>query len=158
MRSDFESGARNERSVGKITLIFDGGSRGNPGPSAFCYILMDDGGILCIHSEYIGIATNNLSEYVGFLNGLRYLVNFVDPSKSVLKIKTDSELIVKQMKGDYSIRNPKLKELADEIKFILSRFKDFDLSHIPRSENLADEFVRRILESRKKGRDVEDNS
>ena len=141
----------------KFILRFDGGSSGNPGPSAFCYIVMDEcENVLCIHSEYIGIETNNFSEYMGFLKGLEYLVNFTDPSRCEIKVETDSELIVKQMSGEYSIRNSKLRKVANTVKDLLVKFRNYDISHIPRGENTADEFVRRVLTRWKRRKNVKD--
>ena len=151
LRSDIDSN--------RLILRFDGGSRGNPGPSAFCYIVMDeDERMICIHSEYIGISTNNYSEYMGFLKGLEYLTGTFDVSKYELKVETDSELVVKQLKGEYAIRNPRLKEISEKIRELLTRFRKFNLKHIPRVENSADSFVRMILKKRKKEKYAEGDS
>ena len=94
----------------KATLYTDGGSRGNPGPAAFAYVLeADDGTVLAAHGETIGVATNNVAEYRGLVAGL---AKAVELAVSDVEVVSDSELLVKQMLGEYKVKNEALRELS----------------------------------------------
>jgi ribonuclease H / adenosylcobalamin/alpha-ribazole phosphatase len=96
----------------KARLRTDGGARGNPGPAAFAYVLeAEDGTVLAAHGEKIGLATNNVAEYRGLLAGLEKAVELAVPELEVL---SDSELMVKQMRGEYRVKNEALRELSLE--------------------------------------------
>ena len=96
----------------KARLSTDGGSRGNPGPAAYGYVLeTDDGTVLDARGEAIGVATNNVAEYRALVEGLRCAVELgVDE----LEVVSDSELLVKQMRGEYRVKNEALQELNGE--------------------------------------------
>ena len=96
----------------KARLSTDGGSRGNPGPAAYGYVLeAEDGTVLDARGEAIGIATNNVAEYRGLIAGLEAALELgVDE----VEVVSDSELIVKQMRGEYKVKNEALRELVDE--------------------------------------------
>jgi ribonuclease HI len=94
----------------KATLYTDGGSRGNPGPAAFAYVLeVDDGTVLDAHGEAIGEATNNVAEYRALVAGLAAAAR---AGVDELEVVSDSELLVKQMTGDYKVKNAALRELS----------------------------------------------
>ncbi len=88
----------------------DGGSRGNPGPAAYAYVLeADDGTVLAAHGEAIGVATNNVAEYSALVAGLE---KAVEVGVSELEVISDSELMVKQMRGEYRVKNEALRDLS----------------------------------------------
>ncbi len=93
----------------KARLSTDGGARGNPGPAAYGYVLeADDGTVLDARGEAIGVATNNVAEYRALVAGLEKAVELgVDE----LEVVSDSELLVRQMRGDYRVKNAALREL-----------------------------------------------
>ena len=96
----------------------DGGSRGNPGPAGYgVYITRDDGSIVEL-KESIGIATNNVAEYNGLLAALRWAV---DEGLRSLHVEADSELMVKQMRGVYRVKNPGLQPLYEEARRLARR-------------------------------------
>jgi ribonuclease HI len=94
----------------KATLYTDGGARGNPGPAAYAYVLeADDGTVFDSRGEAIGVATNNVAEYRALVEGLEAAVRAgVDD----LEVVSDSELLVKQMRGEYKVKNAALRELS----------------------------------------------
>ena len=96
----------------KARLFTDGGARGNPGPAAFAYVLeAEDGTVLASHGEAIGVATNNVAEYRALLAGLERAAELgVDE----LEVVSDSELMVKQMRGEYRVKNAALRDLSVE--------------------------------------------
>ena len=93
----------------KARLSTDGGARGNPGPAAYGYVLeADDGTVLAAHGEKIGVATNNVAEYSALIAGLEKALELgVDD----LEVVSDSELMVKQMRGEYKVKNRALQDL-----------------------------------------------
>jgi len=96
-----------------LTFYSDGGSRGNPGPAAIAFIMLsDDGSIQKRYSHFIGVHTNNQSEYKALIAALRFAS---DKSKEVT-FYLDSELVVKQVNGEYSVKNHKLRELWNEVQ------------------------------------------
>jgi ribonuclease HI len=91
------------------TLFTDGGARGNPGPAAYAYVLEDeDGDVLAARGERIGVATNNVAEYGGLVAGLERAIEL---GLVEVEVVSDSELMVKQMRGEYRVRNEALQEL-----------------------------------------------
>ena len=93
-------------------MFTDGGARGNPGPAAAAFVLeRDDGTVLDARGDAIGVATNNVAEYTALLNGLRRAVEL---GVTEVEVVSDSELMVKQMRGEYKIKNAALRELALE--------------------------------------------
>ena len=96
----------------KARLSTDGGARGNPGPAAYAYVLeAEDGTVLDARGEAIGVATNNVAEYRALVEGLRKAVELgVDE----VEVVSDSELLVKQMRGEYRVKNEALQELNRE--------------------------------------------
>ena len=94
----------------KARLSTDGGARGNPGPAAYGYVLeADDGTVLDARGEAIGVATNNVAEYRALIAGLERAVEL---GVGELEVVSDSELIVKQMTGEYRVKNAALRELS----------------------------------------------
>lgn len=141
----FEGG---EESIGGTLHLFtDGGSRGNPGEAAIAYIIEDptQGVTLKQHGERIGVETNNVAEYQALLHGLRAAEHF-HPNRLVCHM--DSELIVRQMNGQYQVKMPALQELNDAVRAVTMRFPDVVFKHIPRSDNYrADALVNKALDA-----------
>jgi ribonuclease HI len=130
----------------KARLSTDGGARGNPGPAAFGYVLeTEDGTILAAHGERIGVATNNVAEYSALVAGLeRALELAVDE----LEVVSDSELLVKQMTGEYRVKNEALKELNERASRLARRLGRVDYTAVRREHNeLADRLVNEALDA-----------
>src|SRR5205085_12451591 len=104
----------------KAKLSTDGGARGNPGPAAFGYVLeTEDGHVLAAHGEAIGRATNNVAEYSGLVAGM---AKAAELGATDLEVLSDSELLVKQMRGDYRVKNEALRELWEQASDLERRF------------------------------------
>ena len=130
----------------KAKLSTDGGARGNPGPAAYAYVLEDeDGDVLAAHGEAIGVATNNVAEYSALLAGLEKAREL---GVSELEVISDSELMVKQMRGEYKVKNETLRELVDEAEALARRLKRVRYTAVRREHNeLADRLVNEALDS-----------
>jgi len=128
----------------KARLFTDGGARGNPGPAAYGYVLQaDDGTVLAAHGEAIGLATNNVAEYRGLVAGLAMAVELVVPE---LEVISDSELLVKQMRGEYKVKNGALRVLSLEAARLAERIGKVEYVHVRRAHNeLADRLVNEAL-------------
>jgi ribonuclease H / adenosylcobalamin/alpha-ribazole phosphatase len=130
----------------KAKLSTDGGARGNPGPAAYGYVLeADDGTVLAAHGETIGTATNNVAEYRALVAGLEKALELgVDE----LEVVSDSELVVKQMRGEYKVKKPALRELWDEAAQLARGFKSVSYTAVRREHNeLADRLVNEALDA-----------
>ena len=130
----------------KARLSTDGGARGNPGPAAYGYVLeADDGHVLAAHGEAIGHATNNVAEYRGLLAGMQKAAELgVDE----LEVVSDSELLVKQMQGEYRVKNEALRALWDEATDLERRFRRVRYTAVRRAHNeLADRLVNEALDA-----------
>jgi ribonuclease HI len=130
----------------KARLSTDGGSRGNPGPAAYGYVLeTDDGTVLAAHGEAIGVATNNVAEYRALVEGLKKAAELeVDE----LEVISDSELLVHQMRGDYKVKNEALRQLWDEANDLERRLGKVTYTAVRREHNeLADSLVNEALDA-----------
>jgi ribonuclease HI len=168
-----EGGQRQSNSETAV-LFADGGSRGNPGASAFGYVvyklnedqdkliknftklsgfnfesLVDDfvdKAPFWADGRFIGVATNNQAEWGGLLGGLKWIKENMQEIRVVI-IYLDSELVVKQLRGEYRIKNPELAIIANQVKEVLTNFKGFQIFHIPREKNkLADKIVNQKMD------------
>jgi ribonuclease H / adenosylcobalamin/alpha-ribazole phosphatase len=130
----------------KARLSTDGGARGNPGPAAYGYVLeADDGTVLDARGETIGTATNNVAEYRGLLAGFEAAL---ERGVEEVEVISDSELVVKQMRGEYKVKNEALRELVDEAHALESRFRRVTYTAVRREHNeLADRLVNEALDS-----------
>lgn len=137
-----------EEKITTFTIHSDGGSRGNPGPSASAYIIYNEfNEILESGGSYIGITTNNLAEYTGVLLGLKAVTKFADRNDTIL-FNADSLLVVNQMNGLYKIKNRELWPINQEIRELMTQFKQVRFSHVPRELNVAaDSKVNEILDA-----------
>ncbi|MGH3039028.1 MAG: reverse transcriptase-like protein [Gaiellaceae bacterium] len=130
----------------KARLFTDGGSRGNPGPAAAAYVLeAEDGTVLAAHGEAIGVATNNVAEYRALVAGLEQARDFgVDD----LEVVADSELVVKQMRGQYKVKNAALKELSLRAANLARAIGSVRYTAVRREHNeLADQLVNEALDA-----------
>lgn len=131
--------------MSKGTLFCDGGARGNPGPAGSGAVLFDaQNRLIEEKGTFLGHATNNVAEYEGLLIGL-------DLAKihaiSDLHIRLDSELIVKQIKGEYKVKHPGLKPLWEKVKVKLTHFPKWEIQHVPRAQNKdADRMVNQMID------------
>ena len=115
-----------------VQIHIDGAARGNPGPAAFAFIIRRDGQQPEEHKETMGTQTNNYAEYTALVKALERAAERGDRE---LHIYSDSELLVKQMNGEYKVKNPDLKEMYDEASALRRKFKSVKLEHIPRARN-----------------------
>ena len=127
-----------------MELFCDGGSRGNPGPGAGAFVLLDAGKVFKEGGKFFQHCTNNQAEYWGLKLGLEAaLANKI----SRLRIYLDSQLIVRQVKGEYRVKNRHLRALYQDVEESLSRLQQYKISHVPRQHNhLADGLVNRIVD------------
>ena len=127
---------RQAESAGPMkTLIahIDGGARGNPGPAGYGVHLTDDKGTLVAEiSRYLGHRTNNFAEYSALIAALEYAI---EHGWSALRAISDSELMVKQLHGDYKVKSPDLKELYDRAVILIRKLQRFSIQHVLRERN-----------------------
>jgi len=131
--------------MSRITVNFDGGSRGNPGPAAIGVVLRDgSGAVLQEVGEKIGEATNNVAEYKALLRGIELAASL---GASEVELIGDSELVVRQVEGKYKVKNPGIKPLHEEVKRTLRDFDSWSIHHVKRAENAdADRLVNEALD------------
>jgi ribonuclease HI len=129
----------------RATLFADGGSRGNPGPAALGARLVDDeGNVLREIAEYLGITTNNVAEWSALIAGLEAAHEL---GVRDIAVRLDSELVVKQLSGEYRVKHPNLQPLHAKAKSLLRRFERVDVAHVRRKQNAdADALVNRALD------------
>jgi ribonuclease HI len=129
----------------KAKLFTDGGSRGNPGPAAYAYVLeAADGTVLDARGEAIGVATNNVAEYSALVAGLE---RAVDVGVDELEVVSDSELLVKQMRGEYRVKNAALQDLFLDASRLARKIQRVTYTAVRREHNeLADSLVNEALD------------
>jgi Ribonuclease HI len=129
----------------RLTVNVDGGARGNPGPAAIAAVVRDgDGEVLEEVGERIGRATNNVAEYRALLLGIERAAAL---GASELELVGDSELIVRQVKGEYKVKDPTLRELHAQVKRVLEPFDRWSIRHVRREHNAdADRLVNEALD------------
>jgi len=128
-----------------VRVYSDGAARGNPGPAGAGAVLTDSAGeVIARLGRYLGRQTNNVAEYEGLLLGLKHAR---DLGYREVEVRADSQLLIRQLKGEYAVRHAGLKPLHAEALRLLRRFDRFDLQHVPREENaLADEMSNRAID------------
>lgn len=125
---------------------FDGGSRGNPGPAASGFVLEVDGEVILEEGHYLGKATNNEAEYDGLMRGLARAKEFGFASVTVYG---DSQLIIRQMTGQYKVRAEHLKSLHLQAKELAGGFSSVKFEYVPRKENAAaDKILNKALDEK----------
>ena len=129
----------------RLVVHVDGGARGNPGPAAIAAVLADaDGTILDERSETIGRATNNVAEYRAVLLGIERAGAL---GAAELELVGDSELIVRQVKGEYKVKDATMKQLHAEVREALGPFDSWSIRHVRREQNAeADRLVNEVLD------------
>ncbi len=132
----------------KVRLFTDGGARGNPGPAAYGYVLeTEDGTVLAAHGAAIGTATNNVAEYSALIAGLEKAIEL---ALERVEVVSDSELMVKQMRGEYKVKNKALLELSLKAARLASVVGDVRYTAVRREHNeLADRLVNEALDAAK---------
>lgn len=138
-----------------VTIQFDGGADPNPGPAAFgVVVLAEDGTPLITYGKFIGSATNNVAEYHGLIEGLKKAISL--GAKKAL-VCGDSELVVKQMRGEYRVRNEGLKPLHAKARELAEQFASIKFQHKLRHHNaVADKLVRVARKKRGEVNDVDE--
>lgn len=129
----------------------DGASRGNPGPSAAGFVLKDSAGILREkRGNYLGRQTNNSAEYQAVILALEKIKELIiNPKRAALVFNLDSQLVVKQLSGEFKVRNPFLANFVGKIKSLEASYGSVEYTHIPRETNTeADRLVNEILDNR----------
>ena len=129
---------------GRAHVYFDGGSRGNPGPAAVGWVIVTGDGIAAEGSERIGTATNNQAEYEALIRALEAAADY---GFDELIIKGDSQLVVKQVRGEWNTNDPTLREKRVRVRELLERFDEWSIDHVPREINArADELLNEALD------------
>ncbi len=130
-----------------IVANIDGGSRGNPGPAAFGVVIRNaQGQVLAKLGDYLGSTTNNVAEYSGLLAALDWAIRKKHTS---LKVFSDSELLVRQMRGQYRVKNPDSKRLFERAQSLVRKLDLFSIEHVRRESNRdADRLVNEVLDRR----------
>lgn len=129
---DIFGGAVHERPPAHLVAHVDGGARGNPGPSGYGVVIEDEGGHEVARlNKFLGHRTNNYAEYSGLLAALEY----ASEHKMGVEVLSDSELMVKQLNGEYKVRSPELKVLYDEARAMIRRLGWFRIGHVRRELN-----------------------
>jgi len=126
---------------GRAHVYFDGAARGNPGPAAIGWVIVTSDGIVTEGNDRIGNTTNNRAEYEALVRALEIADEY---GFDEVDVRGDSELIVKQVRGEYDTNNPELREYRVQVRELLDRFDEWSLSHVPRdinerADNLANE-------------------
>jgi ribonuclease HI len=131
--------------VAELVVNVDGGARGNPGPAAIGVVVQNaDGEILEERGERIGTATNNVAEYRALLLGIERAAEL---GASELELVGDSELVVRQVKGEYKVKDATLRGLHTEVKRALRPFERWSIRHVRREHNAeADRLVNEALD------------
>lgn len=132
----------------KIEIFIDGASIGNPGPAGIGVIVCDNGRMIRNISKFIGETSNNVAEYTALIYALQEAL--ILRSTNVV-INTDSQLLANQIVGTYKVKNSHLKPLHEQVKHLLSGFKNFQIKYIPRTENKgADKLASQAIKDSKK--------
>jgi ribonuclease HI len=130
---------------GRAHVYFDGASRGNPGPAAIAWVVVTSDGIVEEGSERIGEATNNQAEYEALVRALTVAKEF---GFDEVDVRGDSELVVKQVRGEYDTNNPELREKRVDVLELLDAFDRWSLAHVPREINdRADSLANEALDN-----------
>jgi ribonuclease HI len=135
--------------LAEIVVYCDGGSRGNPGPSAIGAVVLDPSSDpprrLATVSEYIGITTNNVAEYRALVAGLEAAAPY---KARRVRVRADSKLVVEQVKGTWKVKQPHLRPLLEQVRSLLAPYAEVDVRHVPRALNAdADALVNAALDA-----------
>ena len=135
--------------LAEVLVYCDGGSRGNPGPSAIGAVVLDPttdpATRLATVSERIGITTNNVAEYRALIAGLEAAAPY---KAQRIRVRADSKLVVEQVKGTWKVKQPHLRPLLDRARALLGAYLEVDMQHVPRAQNAdADALVNAALDA-----------
>jgi ribonuclease HI len=135
-----------ERPAGVYTAYVDGAARGNPGPASYAVIVRaPDGSTQFQIGKYLGRATNNVAEYYALIGALDYAQS---QQISRLAVRSDSELLVRQMQGRYKVKSPDLRPLHERAQKMARGFAHFEIAHVPREQNSeADQLANLALDA-----------
>ncbi len=133
-----------------IDVYIDGASKGNPGPAGVGVIICQEGVVLKNISNYIGNTTNNFAEYTALIFALQEALII---KADELNINTDSQLLCRQINGEYKVKSPNILGLYNQARHLISAFKKVSINHIPREMNsgadkLATQAVRKALKNK----------
>jgi ribonuclease HI len=128
-----------------LVAYIDGGARGNPGPAGYGVVIKDQSGNkIAALSKYLGRQTNNYAEYNGLLAALEYALH---NGRKALKVISDSELLVKQIRGQYKVKSPALQELHGRAQELIRQLDWFSIQHVLREQNReADGLANRAMD------------
>jgi ribonuclease HI len=128
-----DGGPETKSATAAYRANIDGGSRGNPGPAAYGVVIRDPKGeVVAKLKKYIGRMTNNVAEYYGLIAALDYMQS---QGIKALRIESDSELLVKQMRGQYKVRSPELQPLFERARKMSAALESFRIDHVYREQN-----------------------
>ena len=141
--------AGNDHKTDELILFCDGGSRGNPGPSAIGAVVFDPRPdpptLIASVSECIGITTNNVAEYKALIAGLEAVAHL---RARLIHVRADSLLVIKQLRGEWKVKHVNMKPLHAEARALLAEYDVADLQHVRREENTeADALVNQALDA-----------
>jgi ribonuclease HI len=146
MARRFPRAHEGKREAMKVRLYTDGGARGNPGPAAYAFVLeAEDGTVLAAEGQAIGVATNNVAEYSALVAGLERAVEL---GLDDVEVVSDSELLGKQMRGEYRVKNDALRALSLEAAALARKLRRVEYRAVRREHNeLADRLVNEALDA-----------
>lgn len=134
----------------KLIIYTDGASRGNPGHASYGFTISDENGKLIFEEgKYIGIATNNVAEYMAVLEALKYIKKFLGKQSLQIELYADSKLVVEQLSGRFKVKSPHLKPLIEQIQILKMELGGGIHNHVPREKNTeADRLANLALDTR----------
>jgi len=139
-----EERTKGARDDSLFTLFVDGASRGNPGPAGAGFVIRRSGKMVEGQAQYLGRITSNQAEYNALLLGLRQALEL---GAARIEVISDSELMVRQMNGQYRVKHPALKPLFEKARELSQKFKSFTIRHVPREQNReADRLANRAID------------
>ena len=118
---------------GRYTVYSDGGSRGNPGKSAYAFVIVKEGKVVFQDTRFLGIHTNNYAEYRGLIAGITKVLEL---GGTEAEFVMDSQLVIKQMRGEYKVKSPDMKALYDDAVALSSLIPNVRFRNVRRSEEL----------------------
>ncbi len=140
------------RAEGDLWLYTDGASRGNPGPACYAFVFVQGGAVLFEGHGYVGVTTNNVAEYQAIIHGLSEAIR---QEVERIMVCSDSELVIRQITGEYRIRKEHLADLCAQVYSLSRRFERVRFQHAPRTEpyiQRADALCNQCLDERRGGR------
>ena len=132
--------------IRRLVIYADGAARGNPGPAGIGVVIEDERGrVLKEVSQFIGRKTNNQAEYMALIQGLEVAAEY---QADAIQIRLDSELLVRQLRGEYKVKSPLLKPLKNKVQKLLARYRVVGIEHIERRYNrAADRLANRAIDA-----------